>query len=82
MNFIVYSKRNCPYCDKIKTILGNLSESRGFTIVCYELDNDFTREEFYKEFGEGSTFPQVVCGNMNLGGCKDTIEYLQEQNIL
>lgn len=82
MNFIVYSKPNCPYCDKIKTILGNLSESRGFAIVFYELDNDFTREEFYKEFGEGSTFPQVVYENMNLGGCKDTIEYLQEQNIL
>lgn len=82
MNFVVYSKRNCPYCDKIKTILGGLSETKGFPVICYELDADFSRDEFYMEFGEGSTFPQVTCGKEYLGGCMDTIKYLQEQNII
>ncbi|MFZ9249270.1 MAG: hypothetical protein ACO23D_05710 [Candidatus Nanopelagicales bacterium] len=50
--------------------------------VVYVLGSQFTREEFYSEFGEGSTFPQVVLDEKNLGGCSDTIKYLQEQNII
>jgi len=50
--------------------------------VVYNLNEDFTREEFYSEFGEGSTFPQVLCDDKKLGGCTDTIEYLKEQKIV
>jgi len=55
MNFVVYSKENCPYCHKIKTVL----ELTGSNFVMYNLNEHFTKEEFYAEFGEGSTFPQV-----------------------
>ena len=41
-----------------------------------------TREEFYKEFGEGSTFPQVMYNSNHLGGCVDTVKYLQENNMI
>ena len=33
----------------------------GKQFVEYKLDRDFTGEEFYDTFGEGSTFPQVLC---------------------
>jgi glutaredoxin len=82
MNFTVYSKRLCPYCDKIKTVLNTLSISKGYPVICYELDTDFNREEFYAEFGEGSTFPQVVMDQKHLGGCSDTVRYLQENSLL
>lgn len=82
MNFTVYSKRTCPYCDKIKTVLNALSISKGCPVVCYELDTDFTREEFYAEFGQGSTFPQVIMNQQHLGGCSDTVRYLQENSLL
>lgn len=82
MNFTVYSKQGCPYCDKIKTILNSLSITKGYPIVCYELNTDFNREQFYSEFGEGSTFPQVIFDNKHLGGCTDTVKYLQENNML
>lgn len=78
MNFTVYSKHNCPYCTKIKQVL-ELTESKH---VVYTLDQDFTREEFYLEFGEGSTFPQVICDDKKLGGCVDTIKFLKEQQII
>lgn len=77
MNFTVYSKNNCPYCHKVKTVL-ELTESN---FVVYTLDSDFTKDEFYSEFGEGSTFPQVVCDGEKLGGCVDTIKFLKEQKI-
>jgi glutaredoxin len=56
-------------------------EQEGFTHVVYELDKDFTREEFYAEFGEGSTFPQIMLDDIRLGGCRETINYLQENNV-
>ena len=82
MNFTVYSKRLCPYCDKIKKVLEHLSATKGFPVIIYELDTDFTREQFIAEFGEGSTFPQVSVNNLKLGGCVDTIKYLQEQKLI
>lgn len=82
MNFTVYSKYGCPYCTKILQVLNQLSVNKGYQITEYVLGTHFTREEFYSEFGEGSTFPQVVCGETHLGGCSDTVKYLKEQNII
>ena len=78
MNFTVYSKEDCPYCYKIKTVL----ELTGNNFVVYNLNKDFTREEFYAEFGEGSTFPQVICDDKRLGGCTDTVKFLKEQQMI
>ena len=78
MNFTIFSKEGCPYCDKIKEVL-ELTESK---FVVYTLGKQFDKDAFYGEFGEGSTFPQVVCNGNKLGGCVDTIKYLQEQKIL
>ncbi len=62
-------------------VLNDLSIKRGYPVICYELGNEFTREQFYAEFGEGSTFPQVVFDKKNIGGCSDTVKYLQENNM-
>ena len=78
MNCTIFSKEGCPYCDKIKEVL-ELTESK---YVVYTLDTHFDKKSFYGEFGEGSTFPQVVCDGKKLGGCVDTIEFLKENKIL
>ena len=78
MNFTIFSKEGCPYCDKVKQVL-ELTESK---FVVFTLGKQFDKDAFYGEFGEGSTFPQVVCNGNKLGGCVDTIKYLQEQKIL
>ena len=38
--------------------------------------------EFYGEFGNGTTFPQILLNGKKLGGCIDTIKYLQEKKIV
>ena len=81
MSFTVYSKQGCPYCDKVKMVLNELSIKKGYPVICYELGTQFTREKFYAEFGEGSTFPQVIFESKHLGGCVDTVKYLQENNM-
>ena len=78
MNFAVYSKDGCPYCDKIKQVLDLTKTS----YVVYNLGEQFYRESFYDEFGEGSTFPQVLVDGKKLGGCIDTIRYLKENQII
>ena len=78
MKFTIYSKPGCPYCDKIKQVM----KLTKMTHVVYTLDEDFTRDEFYSEFGDGATFPQVVVDDRKLGGCTDAVKFLQEQKIV
>ena len=76
--FLIYSKENCPYCRKVKTVL----ELTGSNFETYTLNDDFTKEQFYDKFGEGSTFPQVLYDGTKVGGCVDTIKFLKEQKIV
>ena len=78
MNFKIYSKEHCPYCYKIKQVL----EMMDINFESLNLGEDFTDEEFYVKFGEGSTFPQVIYDDKKLGGCVDTIKFLREQQVI
>lgn len=79
MKFTIYSKDGCPYCTKIQQVL----ELSSLEHVIYKLNENFTREQFYAEFGEGSTFPQVILNDQtHLGGCTETVKYLREQNLV
>lgn len=77
MTFTIYSKSGCPYCEKFKSVV----EYEKLQHVVYELDRDFSREEFYAEFGEGATFPQIVLDDLHLGGCQESIRYMQDKKI-
>ena len=78
MNFTVYSKNGCSYCETIKQILSG----KGYNYVEYKLGVDFEKKAFYDQFGEGSTFPQVVLGSENLGGCTDAVKYLRDKQLI
>ena len=77
-NFTVYSKDGCPYCDKVVQLL-QFTELKH---VVYKLGENFTKEAFYKEYGEGATFPQVTFNVDKIGGCTETIKFLREQKHL
>ena len=64
MNFTIYSKDGCPFCTQIKQVL----ELAKLSHVVYDLDTDFNRHEFYEEFGNGATFPQVTVNGKKVGG--------------
>lgn len=79
MKFTVYSKRGCPYCDKIQKVL----EISKLNHQIYYLDEDFTVEEFFEKFDSNKSFPQVILNEDTcLGGCVDTVKFLKEQNIV
>jgi glutaredoxin len=48
----------------------------------YTLGEHFTKDEFYSEFGKGSTFPQVICDDKKLGGSVETIKFLKEHKVV
>ena len=77
-NFTVYSKDGCPYCEKVEKVL----DMTGLNYVTYKLDQNFDKKSFYGEFGEGATFPQVIMNGKKLGGCSDTVKYLQEKQLV
>ena len=77
-NFAVYSKDGCPYCSKVVQVL----ELAELNHVVYKLDKNFDRQSFYGEFGNGSTFPQVVMNGRKLGGCTETVKYLKENHMV
>jgi len=78
MNFAVYSKDGCPYCTKVVQVL----ELAKLNHVVYKLGNQFNKDAFYGEFGNGSTFPQVVMNGRKLGGCTETVKYLKENHMV
>ena len=78
MNYVIYSKDGCTYCEKVKKVL----QLTGSTFVVYNLGEDFTKKEFIAEFGEGATFPQVSCNGKKLGGSIETIQFLKEKRVI
>lgn len=82
MNITIYSKDGCIYCERIKKVADYLKEKKSYSVTVYELSKDFTVNQFYQKFGGGSTFPQILLDDKHTGGCIDTINYLQEHNLL
>ena len=78
MNFTVYSKDGCPFCTKVVQVL----QLAKLNHVVYELGDHFDEDGFYGQFGNGSTFPQVVLNGTNLGGCTETVQYLKENKLV
>lgn len=78
MDVVLYTKDDCPYCEKIKTVL----TIQNVPYVEYKLGQHFDRSNFISEFGEGSTFPRVLINGNLIGGASDTVQYLKENGIV
>ena len=68
----------CPYCEKVVELL----EEAGQKFVTYNIEQDFTPESFFGEFGEDAKFPQVVVDGNKLGGASSTVKYLKENQLV
>ena len=78
MNFTIYSKEGCSYCEKAKKLL----DLAKVEYRVYKLGVDFTREQFIAEFGKSSSFPRILVDDKLIGGCLDTFRYLEEKNLV
>jgi len=78
MKAVLWSRDNWQWCERVRQLFA----ATKIEYLEYKLDRDFTRPQFYEEFEEGATFPQVQLDNKHIGGCKETLKYLQEKNMI
>ena len=80
MNFAVYTKEGCPYCEKVKELMRLTKQE----YVVYTLDEHFTIENFEEEFNT-RTFPQIVLDNSSqrkhIGGAAELAQYFKEKSL-
>ena len=75
MNVVIYSKTNCGYCDRAKIRL------QKYNPKIFMLDQDYSREDFFKKFPEAKTFPQIIINNKNIGGYFELTKWLEQNSF-
>ena len=77
MTITIYSKPNCVFCDKAKTMVKKL----GLTYEEKMFGKDFNSpEELYKAVGKQvRTIPQIVIDGKHIGGYNELKEYFADQ---
>ncbi len=75
----VYSKPNCPYCDKAKYLLKSLGLQYEEKIVT----KDLSVEELYEALGKQvRTIPQIVINKDHIGGYNELKEHFINKGII
>ena len=72
----IWSKQDCPYCSRAKSIL----TLNNIPFQEMMLDRDFTREMLLEKYPTAKTFPVVVVDGFYIGGYTQLQEKLNEQN--
>ncbi len=76
---IIYSKDNCGYCVKAKSLLNNL----GLTYTEKKIENFLTKEALYEELGKQvRSMPQIKINGNLIGGYNQLREYLIDKKLV
>ena len=68
MKIEIYSKDNCPFCDKAVHQAQQMVQESSNTYVVYKLGVDFDMQDLLVKFPTARTFPQIVVDGKNIGG--------------
>jgi glutaredoxin len=60
----IYSKDNCPWCDRAKELL----TQKGETYEEFKIGRELTREEFLEQFPNVRTVPYIMIDGNVIGG--------------
>lgn len=64
---LIYSKDQCPYCVKAKSLLQR--KKKLFTEI--KITDEKIKDEMIKKSGGRMTVPQIFIGDFHVGGCDD-----------
>lgn len=73
----VYSKDNCPFCVKAKSLL----QKSNIEFTEMKVGEDVTREELLAIIPNARSVPQIVINDKIIGGYDDLVEYLENTNF-
>lgn len=77
MSIVIYSKGDCSYCERAKSIL----KSQGKFFIEYRLERDFSRETLRALFPSAKTFPVITIDGMYIGGYNELEKLHQEKKL-
>ncbi len=77
MDVIVWSKNQCPYCDKAKALLKN----RNIKFEERKIGEGWTKEDLLEAVPTARTVPQIIIGGNSIGGYDQLIKYIDETNF-
>lgn len=78
-DIVVYSKDDCPWCDKAKDLLDNYN----FSYIEKAYNIDFNKDDMYTLVGPNKklTLPQIIINGKLIGGYDDLVQYFEQHNI-
>lgn len=71
MKALIYSKRQCPYCDKAKALFNIKGQEYTESII----GEDIIREDFMELFPDVRTVPLIFIDGKRIGGYEQLREY-------
>lgn len=87
LNYTIYTKPKCPYCDKIKELLKDVTPTPIWIDCTKYLGNDMTKQLFLQFIADTAklsepykTFPMVFCNGRFIGGYTET-KLFHEKNV-
>ena len=75
MNIVIYSKDNCPNCNKAKNILSK------FNPKILLLGKDISREDFFKKFPTAKQVPQIIINQNHIGGYPELEKWMGQNSF-
>ena len=76
MKIEIFSKPNCIYCDKSKTLLKGL----GLSYVESSINDYESKEQFLEAIGKRvKTVPQIKINSKLIGGYNQLVEYFEKK---
>lgn len=85
MNYTIYTKPKCQYCDKVKDLLKN---ENSIYIDCSNYLQDTTKQLFLQFIQDTAnlsepykTFPMVFCNGRFIGGFTETKLWYEQHNF-
>ena len=79
MKIVIYSKNNCIYCTKAKTMLSSL----GVKYAEKKLEEFDTVDDMLEDIGRKvKTMPQIKIDGELIGGYHQLVEYFDDQGLV
>ena len=79
MKVTIYSKNNCIYCTKAKTMLSSL----GIQYTEKKLEEFNTVDDMFEDIGKQvRTMPQIKIDNELIGGYHQLVEHLDDKGLV
>jgi glutaredoxin len=76
---VIYTKDNCVYCVKAKTLLKNL----GLTYTEKKLETFLNTESLIQDIGKNvKSMPQIKIDGELIGGYNQLVEYLMDKKLV